>query len=62
VLVLGPVGCLLCAVVAPVAVVLGHGSLSKNKQGRMDPDGHGLVLAGTILGWIGTVQLLAVGG
>jgi hypothetical protein len=61
ILVLGLIGCLACILVAPFAVVLGHSSLAKIKSGTMDPEGRGLAVAGTVLGWIGLAQLLFFG-
>lgn len=58
VLVLGIVSCMVCALLGPVVIYLGHAALSEIKAGRMAPDGHGLVMAGTVLGWIGTAQLI----
>jgi hypothetical protein len=59
ILILGLLGIFFCGLFGPVAAYLGHSSLSAIRAGRMDPDGQGLVMAGTILGWIGTVLLLA---
>jgi phage FluMu protein Com len=60
VLAIGILTVMLCALLGPVTVYLGHQSLASIRQGRMDPSGHGLVLAGTVLGWIGTGQLALV--
>jgi len=60
ILVLGILSCVMCALLGPVAALMGHSALNAISRGRMDPEGHGLVLAGTILGWIGTVQILFV--
>lgn len=62
ILVLGLIGCLACFLVAPFAVVMGHSALAKMKAGEMDPEGRGLAIAGTVLGWIGTAQFLFFGG
>lgn len=62
VLVFGILSLVVCAIFGPVAVIMGHSSLNEIKRGRMDPEGHGLVLGGTILGWIGTVILLGFCG
>ena len=45
-----------------VAVIMGHQDLAAMKDGRMDPDGHGLTLAGVIIAWIGIgINVLAIG-
>lgn len=54
VLILGLLGFLMCPLIGPAAVFLGHSDLAAMKSGRMDPDGHGLTLAGLIVGWIAT--------
>jgi hypothetical protein len=46
------------AILAPIAVWMGHADLAAMKKGQMDPDGHGLTLAGVIIGWIITAGML----
>ncbi|MCO6454639.1 MAG: DUF4339 domain-containing protein [Pirellulaceae bacterium] len=60
VLALGLIGWVLgCPFVAPFAIVLGVIDLRKMSEGRMDPSGKGLTIAGVVLG--GIYLTLAVG-
>lgn len=52
------VGLLLCSIACPVGAILGHVALGRIKQSG--EEGRGLALAGIIIGWVGTVLLLAV--
>jgi phage FluMu protein Com len=58
VLVLGICGLLVCGLLAPIAVILGHQDLGEMRRGRMDPEGHGLTLAGVVLGWLVTAPMI----
>lgn len=58
ILVLGILGIVLCAVLAPFAWMMGNTDLREMAAGRMDRSGEGLVQAGRICGIIGTVLLI----
>lgn len=57
ILVLGLVSLVLCALLGPVAWIMGKGDLKEIDAGRMDREGRGLTQAGMICGIIGTVLL-----
>jgi hypothetical protein len=60
VLVLGILGLIICAVLAPFAWVMGNKELQAIDAGRRTPENRGSANAGKILGIIGTV-LLGIG-
>jgi len=51
--------CNVCLIPGILALIFGLHDLKAMKEGRMDSEGHGLTLAGTIMGGIMTV-LVAV--
>ena len=57
-LVLGILGIVCCAFVAPVAWYLGQNELRAIRQGQASAAGEGMAMAGRILGMIGTALLI----
>ena len=58
---IGAMACNFCLVPGILAVVFGLADLRAMKEGRMDNEGHGLTLAGTIMGGIMTgIAALAI--
>ncbi len=47
-----------CAVIGPVAWIMGNNDLKQMQAGRMDPSGQGITQAGMILGIISTVFMV----
>jgi len=60
ILVLGILSLVVCALLGPVAWIMGNADLKEMKAGRMDPSGEGSTNAGKICGMIATI-LIAVG-
>ncbi|BCW94882.1 MAG: DUF4190 domain-containing protein [Fimbriimonadales bacterium] len=58
ILVLGILGIVCLPILAPVAWIMGNNALKELDQGFGDPNTRGLVVAGRILGIIGTVLLI----
>jgi len=58
ILTLGIVGFFFCAIIGLIAIVLGATDLQKMAQGRMDPSGRGLTIAGLVMGSIQMLMLL----
>jgi len=58
ILVLGILSIVLCAILGPIAWILGKSDLAKIDAGRMDPEGRGITTAGMICGIVGTVFLV----
>lgn len=58
ILTLGLLGILCCAILAPIAWVMGRGDIQAMDRGEMDPSGRGTTQAGMIMGIIGTVLLI----
>ncbi len=58
ILVLGILGIVCLPILAPVAWIMGNNALKELDQGFGDPNARGLVVAGRILGIIGTVLLI----
>ncbi|MES2980681.1 MAG: DUF4190 domain-containing protein [Verrucomicrobiota bacterium] len=44
--------------IAPLAIIFGHMAMSRIKKSAGELTGHGLALAGTILGYVGLVVLV----
>lgn len=55
ILVLGILSLVLCALLGPVAWIMGKGDMAEIDAGRMDPEGRGLTQAGMICGIVGTI-------
>ena len=62
ILVLGILGFMFCPLLGIFSWIMGHGSLKEIREGRMDPSGRGLVMAGMILGIITVVLNVVVFG
>ncbi|MEZ6139364.1 MAG: DUF4190 domain-containing protein [Zavarzinella sp.] len=60
ILVFGLLGFLICGFFGIAAWIMGKNDLAEMKQGRMDPDGKGLTLAGYILGSICVIMNVLV--
>lgn len=58
ILVLGILSIVCCSILGPVAWVMGNNALTTLNQGGGDESQRGLVVAGRILGIIGTVLLI----
>jgi hypothetical protein len=58
ILVLGILGLVVCAFLAPVAWILGNSDLKEIDQGRMDPEGRTMTMVGKILGIVGTAFII----
>jgi hypothetical protein len=59
VLTMGLLGLFCCALLAPIAVVMGVLDLQAMAQGRMDSEGQGRTIAGLIFGILGLLPLAA---
>jgi phage FluMu protein Com len=58
ILAFGLLGMLVCFIFSPIALIMGHADLGEMKRGIMDREGHGLTLAGVVLGWVVVVPTL----
>jgi hypothetical protein len=62
ILTLGILSIVCCAIMGPIAWIMGQSDLKEIDRGAMDPSGRGTTQAGMILGIIGTVLLVLKGG